>query len=70
LAADLPNLFCDRYPTYQYLATVNLPHYQWSERVLYPYIQQILAAFAIGIPICTGNTVGKFFALTALDLLN
>ncbi len=28
LAADLPNLFCDRYLAYQYLATVNLPHDQ------------------------------------------
>jgi hypothetical protein len=28
LAADLPNLFCDKYQTYQYLATVHLPHYQ------------------------------------------
>ncbi len=28
LAADLPNLFCDRYPAYQYLVTVLLPHYQ------------------------------------------
>jgi hypothetical protein len=27
LAADLPNLFCDRYPAYQYPATVHLPHY-------------------------------------------
>jgi hypothetical protein len=28
LAADLPNLFCDRYPAYQYLATVHLLHYK------------------------------------------
>jgi hypothetical protein len=28
LAADLPNLFCNRYPTYQYPATVHLPYYQ------------------------------------------
>jgi hypothetical protein len=28
LAVDLPNLFCNRYPAYQYLATVHLPHYQ------------------------------------------
>ncbi len=28
LAADLPNLFSNRYPAYQYLATVHLPHYQ------------------------------------------
>ncbi len=28
LAADLPNLFCNRYPAYQYPATVHLPHYQ------------------------------------------
>jgi hypothetical protein len=28
LAADLPNLFCSRYPAYQYPATVHLPHYQ------------------------------------------
>jgi hypothetical protein len=28
LAVDLPNLFCDRYLTYQYLATVHLLHYQ------------------------------------------
>jgi hypothetical protein len=28
LAADLPNLFCDRYPAYKYPATVHLPHYQ------------------------------------------
>jgi hypothetical protein len=27
-AADLPKLICNRYPTYQYLATVHLPHYQ------------------------------------------
>jgi hypothetical protein len=25
---DLPNLFCNRYPAYQYLATVHLPYYQ------------------------------------------
>jgi hypothetical protein len=25
LAADLPNLFCNRYPAYQYPATVHLP---------------------------------------------
>ncbi len=28
LAADLPNLCCDRYPADQYPATVHLPHYQ------------------------------------------
>ncbi len=28
LAADLPNLFCDRYPAHQYQATVHLTHYQ------------------------------------------
>jgi hypothetical protein len=28
LAADSPNLFCDRYPAYQYPATVHLPYYQ------------------------------------------
>ncbi len=28
LAADLPNLFCNRYPAYQYPATVHLSHYQ------------------------------------------
>jgi hypothetical protein len=28
LVADLLNLFCNRYPAYQYLATVHLPHYQ------------------------------------------
>jgi hypothetical protein len=28
LAADLPNHFCNRYPAYQYPATVHLPHYQ------------------------------------------
>jgi hypothetical protein len=28
LAAVLPNLFCDRYPAYQYPTTVHLPHYQ------------------------------------------
>ncbi len=28
LAADLLNLFCNRYPAYQYPATVHLPHYQ------------------------------------------
>jgi hypothetical protein len=28
LAADLPNLFCDRYLAYQYPAIVHLPHYQ------------------------------------------
>ncbi len=28
LAADLPNLFFNRYPAYQYPATVHLPHYQ------------------------------------------
>jgi hypothetical protein len=28
LAADLPNLFCDRYPAYQYPVTVHLPYYQ------------------------------------------
>ncbi len=28
LAADLPNLFCDRYPAHQYPVTVHLPHYQ------------------------------------------
>jgi hypothetical protein len=28
LAADLPNLFCNRYPAYQYPATEHLPHYQ------------------------------------------
>jgi hypothetical protein len=39
----------------QYPATVYLPHYQWSGRVLYPYILQILDAFASGIRICTGN---------------
>ncbi len=27
LAADLPNLFCDRYTAYQYPVTVNLQHY-------------------------------------------
>jgi hypothetical protein len=27
-AANLPNLFCDRYPAYQYPVTVHLPHYQ------------------------------------------
>ncbi len=26
--ADLPNIFCNRYPAYQYPATVHLPHYQ------------------------------------------
>jgi hypothetical protein len=26
-AAGLPNLFCDRYPAYQYLAKVLSPHY-------------------------------------------
>jgi hypothetical protein len=55
LAADLPNLFCDRYPAYQHPATVHLPHYQSLGRVLYPYILQILDAFASGIPICTAN---------------
>jgi hypothetical protein len=28
LAADLPNLFCDRYLAYQYPVTVHLLHYQ------------------------------------------
>ncbi len=28
LAADLPNLFCNRYPAYQYPANVHLPYYQ------------------------------------------
>ncbi len=28
LAADLPNIFCDRYPAYQYPEPVHLPHYQ------------------------------------------
>jgi hypothetical protein len=28
LAAYFLNLFCDRYPAYQYPATVHLPHYQ------------------------------------------
>jgi hypothetical protein len=28
LAAVLPNLFCSRYPDYQYPATGYLPHYQ------------------------------------------
>jgi hypothetical protein len=28
LDADLPNLFCDRYPAYQYPVTVYLPYYQ------------------------------------------
>jgi hypothetical protein len=28
LAADVPNLFCDKYPAYQYPATVHLSHYQ------------------------------------------
>ncbi len=28
LTADLPNPFCNRYPAYQYLATVHLLHYQ------------------------------------------
>ncbi len=28
LAADFPNLICERYLAYQYLATVHLPHYQ------------------------------------------
>jgi hypothetical protein len=28
LAADLPHLFCDRYPAYRYQVTVHLPHYQ------------------------------------------
>ncbi len=28
LAADLPNLFCNRYPDFQYPATVHLLHYQ------------------------------------------
>jgi hypothetical protein len=27
LAADFPNLFCDRYPAYQYRVTVHLLHY-------------------------------------------
>jgi hypothetical protein len=27
LTADLPNLFCDRYPAYQYPAIIHLPHY-------------------------------------------
>jgi hypothetical protein len=49
-AAKLPNLFCDKYP-----ATVHLPHYQWSGKVVYPYILQILDAFASGISICTRN---------------
>ncbi len=55
LAADLPHFFCDRYPAYQYLATVHLPHYQYSGRVLYLYILQILDTFASGIAVCTGN---------------
>jgi hypothetical protein len=29
LAADLPDLFCDRNPAYQYPATLHLPHYQY-----------------------------------------
>jgi hypothetical protein len=28
LADNLPNLFCNRYPAYQYPAPVHLPHYQ------------------------------------------
>jgi hypothetical protein len=28
LAADLPNSFSNRFPAYQYLSTVHLPHYQ------------------------------------------
>ncbi len=28
LAANLPNLFCNRYPAYQYQDSVYLPHYQ------------------------------------------
>jgi hypothetical protein len=28
LAAELPNLFCGKYPAYQYPATVHLPHYR------------------------------------------
>ncbi len=35
LAAELPYLFCDKYPAYQYPATVHLPYYQWSGKVLY-----------------------------------
>jgi hypothetical protein len=27
LAAELPNLFCDKYPAYQYPATLHLLHY-------------------------------------------
>ncbi len=55
LAADLPNLFCDRYSTYQCPATVHLPHYLKSGRVLYPHFLQILDALASEIPICTRN---------------
>jgi hypothetical protein len=38
LAADLPKLFWNRYPTYQHTAKVHLLPYQKSEKVLYTYI--------------------------------
>ncbi len=55
LAAELPNLFCDKYPAYHYPAIGHLRHYQWSGKVLYRYILQILDEFASGIPVCTRN---------------
>jgi hypothetical protein len=35
LAADLPNLFCDRYPAYYYLTTLHLLHYSTNSREEY-----------------------------------
>jgi hypothetical protein len=59
LAVNLSNLFCDRYPAYQYPATVHLTNYQ--------YLLQILDALQVAF--LFAQEIGKFFALTTLDLL-
>jgi hypothetical protein len=69
LAAVLPNLFCNRFPAYQYPTTVHLPHlpiFGKSTVSVYPtdFGMHLQAAFLFA------QEKGKFSALTALDLLN
>ncbi len=50
------------------MATVPLPPYQKSEKILYSYILQILEAFANTVAILFAQEKDKFFAITAWNL--
>ncbi len=71
MAADLPNLFCDRYPTYQYTygdcTFTALPIVRKSTVSIYPMDFRCICKRN---PTVFAQEIGKFFALTALDLFN